>query len=291
MDDYLRSTGAIPADKVIDLEVLSPAARTQRGRFHSRVWKGLVPAHSFWQLQEAPTSGPVLVSFPGFALVQAARDLGDSGCLGAAFELLGAYREQGRLSRDEPVCEQASLAAYLDLIPLSQQGTRRARRCVRLAVPGAWSPMESALTACLCMPRDLGGMGLPRPQLNAPIDLPPDIAHAVGYQRLHVDLLWSAERVVAEYQGSAHFEANGRPQDDRRRINALQSLGYRVLALAWEDLRDLLRLDAAADKLASWLGCPGPLEARPDRGTQAQLMAGVRDWRQHWREVTPPKRP
>jgi very-short-patch-repair endonuclease len=64
--------------------------------------------------------------------------------------------------------------------------------------------------------------------------VPQSQAQIAGVGR--VDFLFVAERLVVEADGYA-FHADRRAyREDRRRGNALQSAGYRVLRFTWEDV-------------------------------------------------------
>lgn len=70
--------------------------------------------------------------------------------------------------------------------------------------------------------------GLPRPQVNATVDLPP--------RPREVDCLWADRRLVAELDGFATHGTRNAFEDDRARDRALQAAGYRVVRITWRQL-------------------------------------------------------
>ena len=56
-----------------------------------------------------------------------------------------------------------------------------------------------------------------------------------------VDFLFRAQRTIVEFDGLVKYGgADGRPAliDEKRREDALRSLGYQVVRLTWRDLHD-----------------------------------------------------
>jgi Protein of unknown function (DUF559) len=84
---------------------------------------------------------------------------------------------------------------------------------------------------------------LPRPSINATIDLPD--------KPRTVDCLWPAHRLIAELDGFATHGTRRAFEDDRARDRALQVAGYRTIRITWRHLAD----DAAtlANEIATLL--------------------------------------
>jgi very-short-patch-repair endonuclease len=116
---------------------------------------------------------------------------------------------------------------------LTGRGCRRARHAVALADGLAASPQETRLRLLLH---------------RSP--LPPPVAqHRVRHAGRFVarlDFAWPERRVALEYEGAWHTT---RIREDRRRIEALQAAGWRVLFVTAADLRSpaalLARIAAA----------------------------------------------
>ena len=103
-------------------------------------------------------------------------------------------------------------------------GVVRARRAVAFVREGVESPMESVLRLMLVFAR------LPEPLVNA------EVRDGDGRFVARVDLLLERWRVVVEYDGRHHEVDRGQWARDRRRREALESLGYRVIVVAAADL-------------------------------------------------------
>jgi predicted transcriptional regulator of viral defense system len=70
--------------------------------------------------------------------------------------------------------------------------------------------------------------GLPRPQINATVELP--------CRPREVDCLWEDRRLVAELDGFATHGTRSAFEEDRARDRALQAAGYRVVRITWRQL-------------------------------------------------------
>jgi very-short-patch-repair endonuclease len=70
--------------------------------------------------------------------------------------------------------------------------------------------------------------GLPRPQVNATVDLTP--------KPREVDCLWPERRLVAELDGFATHGTRSAFEDDRARDRSLQVAGDRVIRVTWRHL-------------------------------------------------------
>ena len=263
----------------VHLYVPRADARTRHRGFSSHVWGGPVSGGSLllWEVPE--TELTVSVATPALALLQTATLADDPPLLGAACELLGRFAGAGGDRPTSPPCRRAVMEDYLSSLPEATPGLRRVRRLVGLAFENGWSPLEVATAGMLSLPRDLGGLGLPRPQLNHAIHLPPAQERQLGYSPLHADLAWPAEHVVVEYQGRHHFGNRNVAEDDMDRASVLRQTGWWVEQWAHRDLRDLLRLDEGAGRVAERLRCPLPAPDGALRSLQGRLYAGLTRWR------------
>lgn len=104
-------------------------------------------------------------------------------------------------------------------------GVVRARRAAALARAGAESPKETVLRLMLVFAR------LPEPEINV------EIRDATERFVARVDLLLAPWKVVVEYDGRHHETDASQWARDRRRREALEALGYRVIVVAAADLR------------------------------------------------------
>lgn len=104
-----------------------------------------------------------------------------------------------------------------------RRGVVTARRALPLLDPSAESPGESLARVALV----LGGIRGPR--CNA--DIFDD-----GQWLARADMLWDAERVIAEYDGAVHISEKQRRSDAARR-NLLQEAGWIVIVFTARDLK------------------------------------------------------
>jgi hypothetical protein len=104
------------------------------------------------------------------------------------------------------------------------RGCDRARRVAALLDPLSGSVLESLLRVLLVQ------AGLPAPvSQHVVLDRQ---GRVVG----RVDLCWPAERLVVEADGFAFHSDRAAYRNDRRRLNELELLGWRVLRFSWEDV-------------------------------------------------------
>jgi very-short-patch-repair endonuclease len=121
-------------------------------------------------------------------------------------------------------CTRESLEAFCHGQHL--HGVIRTRRAMSMVRAGAESPMETLLRLMLVFAR------LPEPQVNV------DVRDALGRFVARVDLLYPRWKVVVEYDGRHHETDRVQWARDRRRREALEALGYRVIVVAAADLAD-----------------------------------------------------
>jgi len=108
-----------------------------------------------------------------------------------------------------------------------RRGARRARLALaRLAerTGRVRSPLEEVFVPFLRRHR------LPRPRLNAWLE--------VGGRRHQIDCLWPADRLIAELDGWEGHGTRAAFHEDRARDRRLQTAGYRVTRLTWNQLED-----------------------------------------------------
>jgi len=121
-------------------------------------------------------------------------------------------------------CTESELWAAVD-----QQARRRwivqVRGLLPLADPRAESPMESETRLVI-----IDG-GLPAPQLQYEVV-------DRNYRTWRVDFAWPEQRVALEYDGLAWHSGVDALVYDRRRRAALQDMGWVVLAVIVDDVRD-----------------------------------------------------
>lgn len=129
-------------------------------------------------------------------------------------------------------------------------GKKRAATALRWIADGAESPMEIKSRLLLTLPYRYGGYGLPMPEVNKDILLSGRTGHRV-VRTFRPDMCWPCHKVIVEYDGKAYHED---AHKDKRRSNALESLGWHVLYITKEELHDIEQFDMLARQLGRLLG-------------------------------------
>ncbi len=147
------------------------------------------------------------------------------------------------LRRKHPLCEHVTLMdAAANAI--GRPGVRTLRAAAALVRPRTDSPMESVLRLAIVR------AGLPEPGVNAPI------VDSSGRILASGDLVFPNERLVVEYDGDHHRTDAKQYQTDIDRIYVVETLGWRVLRISKEHMRDNAR--EALRRIRTALGTGGP---------------------------------
>lgn len=121
------------------------------------------------------------------------------------------------------------------------RGAVALRAALGLVRVGSDSPMESRCR--LVFHR----AGLPEPELNAVI------THPGGGFLCRADFVWRERRVLAEYQGSDHFESFRRGDDDISRRLLLEDDGWKYVEMTKRDYYNAARRAGLLARLAAHL--------------------------------------
>lgn len=135
---------------------------------------------------------------------------------------------------------------------------KAAKRASSYLVKGSASPMESLLSMLLCLPPSLGGFGLPRPELNCPIETNEG---SVAMRRC--DLCWPDQRFALEYDSDTfHSDASKLHLDSSRR-STLEKAGVHVVSVTKNQVFDrgqLFNLATIASKRLGKRLSPTPFD-------------------------------
>ena len=179
-----------------------------------------------------------------------------------ACELLGTYRcGHGSLSTQyhrKPLMKREDVEGLLARLP-GLYGAARVRRCLELAFDGSASPRETTLALMLTLPPEMGGFGLPRPELNVDFDAN-GMTVSGAQENVYPDLYWEDADLVLEYD-SDEFHGKAGPKkwaEDAARANALTAAGYRVMRATGETVTSLVQLGLLARQLSVALGVELP---------------------------------
>ncbi len=134
------------------------------------------------------------------------------------------------------------------------RGCAVAHQALKYVAAGSASPRETEIALFLCLPRSVGGYGLPRPHMNERIPLVRDGGQLTEREYFLADLCWPEFKVCIEYDSDTYHGTEQRAVADSSKRNALQSLGYQVLTLTNQQVKDARRLDEAATALYQMMG-------------------------------------
>ena len=112
--------------------------------------------------------------------------------------------------------------------------------------------MESLLYAALSLPPALGGLGLPRPELNQPLSLG-DLQHLIlnHVECITPDLLWREFLLVLEYLGELPHNSRQAQHEDANRMQDYPLLGYQALPVRREHVSNQTELNRLATRIAT----------------------------------------
>lgn len=193
------------------------------------------------------------------------------------------------LVRRDPLLTKHQLASFARY----HSGTRGARRLLKaaeLAFEDAASPLEVRAAMLIGLPCLHGGSGYTDLRLNARVDLDVDARIVSGRSRAYADILIErgTQSVVIECQSSLIHESRGAYISDGKRATALQKMGYKVVLITDDQLKDSATFDILVSYLDKELGVrrrlPGKriLSARSELRRvlfQAWEDLGVRSYR------------
>lgn len=198
-----------------------PVVTTDLARVHvSHVGTGTsrgdrrLRVHSPVSASDVTVQGGVLVVNPALAVIQTASTHGLRAGLIAADASLARH-----------LVTAADLAGALAASGIGGE----AARAVEMADGRSESPGESWSRLVFA------GLALPAPELQA------EIRDAGGRLVGRVDFLFREQRLIVEFDGKVKYAgADGRDAlfREKRREDALRSLGYQVVRLTWRDLHD-----------------------------------------------------
>lgn len=234
---------------------------------------------SVWEAPHYRVDSGILAPSPELALLQQSRGRSLTEVIVAATTLCSAYAldANGDL-------RQRALIASPERIALACRrhsdvfGCGVVQKAQRWVMPNAASPREAALALVLSLPCRLGGYGLPKPMLNAPLCLHERVRGAAASSYYVADLCWPDARLVIEYDSDAfHLTSDQQYRDAVKRM-VLGEMGYRVLTVTRQQLNDPWEMDKVARIIAPILGRQFRIRCKDFRAKQLTLWraAGLR---------------
>jgi hypothetical protein len=219
-------------------------------RYYWRTWRG---GDTLYPAEGCPE---VLVVGPEVALDQVAGEIGLARTLALALELCGTYTCHPDLDRAmklnmAPALSAARVRRYVEVC--GRFCSSVLKEASEYVVDGCASVMEAKVLAAMAIPENVGGFGLPLPEVNAEVLLGEDQVRMCKTAALHPDFLWRREGLALEYDSNAwHFDvdqAGSRSRRDRRRSDAMTSMGITVRTLTAGTFYDYRALGPFMDSL------------------------------------------
>lgn len=238
----------------LPLDVLVPRASLRNDSRVRRchVWGGPIPTGAF-----ARVGAGVYVAAPEFVFVQFARVLTVPQLVRLGFEQCGGYATSlcgtSAASRCLPATTSSAIARFAGRID-GAPGVGKARRAARCVADRSGSPMETVLVCLLCLPRTMGGYGLPFPAMNKRIDVPAGQRAMLGRSWLACDAYWPERNYAIEYDGRLYHRGAANVARDYVRSNSLALLGISTTLCTARDIFDETRFDHLAHQVARGLG-------------------------------------
>lgn len=201
--------------------------------------------------------GETLVCSPELCFLQLASQLTLEELVHLGFELCGTYAPPRSgttrlVERSAPLSSLESIAALLDHMPRAR-GIARARRALAHVMESSASPMESIQALLFCMPRRLGGIGIPHARLNCAVEFDEEARKISGGRaRAVCDMLWPG--LAVEYEGRAFHEGEMNLRRDRARSNALAHMGIRTISVYDEHIRSIAKTWEIGAEIARAVG-------------------------------------
>ena len=219
-----------------------------------------LPPDSFYKVAR-----DVFVSSPELSFIQMGTELSPCQLIEYGLRLCASFHIAPFTETIEPHVTKTTTPLLLSNFAQRAAGVVgavKARQAIKHLLPNAESPMEIKLLMLLCCPLRLGGYGLPQPILNRTI-VAGRSAAIVDKSSYRPDISWPDRKVAVEYDGKmAHLDAH----QDKRRINDLEAMGWKVISVTKRELYDALAFDKVARKVAKCLGA----RIRPSSGWHAR---------------------
>ena len=244
-------------------------------RNQARYWSGItchrcpehLPAGAFLEL-----TSDLYIASPELLFVLRAQELSLPQAIDLGCWLCGTfgYNAKGKPIERLPLTSPDRLRTFVEHCP-RMDGIQTARRALGFVIPNAASPMEAACAIPFYLPRRLGGFGLPTPELNYYIPLPPHAAAIAGKECIYIDVYWKDYRFGCEYQGEETHGLYSALRSDIARQLAAEETHIELQMMTIDQIRDQNQRLAVARKIARHLGT----EIKVDDGFMKRNQAMV----------------
>lgn len=216
---------------------------------------------------------------PEYCFLQMAGLLPLAKLVELGFELCGTYvrdeRSQGITAYGvDAVTSPLRLSNFLKA-NAGRSHVRLALRALRYVQGRSNSPMETILAMLLCLPRSMGGYGLPAPCLNEKV--PVRLSNGRIAER-YCDLYWKTLRLAFEYDSDEFHRAGEKWRRDSGRRAELGAEDIEVVSVARSQVEDARELE----KLALLVCRRASLRRDRKRFTYVSARGGLRRQLMPW---------
>lgn len=234
-------------EKPVSILVSCKANTRKSQNLSPRIWSGKHPSRSFYKIAQ-----DLYISTPEATFLQLGKESSLIQLITIGYELCGSYglsaQSGSGFLRREPRSNPQLIERYLEKCD-GIHGVKAAKRASSYIAKGSASPMESLLSMLLCLPPSLGGFGLPRPELNFPIE-----TNEGGIVMRRCDLYWPDQRFALEYDSDTfHSDASKLHLDSSRR-STLEKAGVHVVSVTKNQVFDRGQLFNLATIVSKRLG-------------------------------------
>lgn len=236
---------------------------------------GCLPSDSFLEAGKG-----VFATSPEFTFVLIASELPLVEAVLVGCELCGTYAQavderEGAPIRRDPLTTVARIRRFIEKTD-ARCGVKRARIALAFVRPGSASYMETCLLLVLCLPKRLGGYGLPVPRMNSRVMLGAKARTAAKSDHCVCDLFWPSANLAIEYDSNlCHTGASRIARDASRRV-VLSHQGIETVTVTWNQVRNRDKLDRVARLIAGRLGVrlrtDGPVWHEANLSLRARLF-------------------
>lgn len=240
----------------VDVLVFDASLRRKSKQVESRLWGTVVPSGAFYR------DGDIYVSSPEFVFLQMASRITLVQLVALGCELCGTYvllpkdrTHPGAIDdypkRRDPLTSVKRLQAFVEKA-VDGKGRTQALRALRYVAEASRSPMETMTYMLLCLPPMIGGYGLPKPIINAHIDLDDEGKAIARRSYCEGDICWQKEKLNIEYHGEVHVGAQNMKRDVGRTLG-IEHMGYRVITVTSMQVFDMVQFEVVAVEAAKHL--------------------------------------
>lgn len=217
----------------INLMVPKEKKRRANIAYHLFPYPSSLPLKSFVELTDH-LGETIMVSSPEYCFLYAASilpfyEVVRIGCMLCARYVFDKAQSMQQRSRT-PVTTTKKIHKYLQTAK-GMHGIKTARKAIQYVVDNCNSPAEVSLAVLACLPFSRGGYALETPSMNELIRLSSAASGRMSNQKIHGDMVWTAHKIVVEYDSNLSHLQKEQHEYDKRRASAITLSGYQLITL------------------------------------------------------------